>query len=73
MKRKPRTAMCIVMPALVGSFAAQAWGAMPQPATDEQIQTMIADAGKSEDYDKADLVYVLDETDVFVQKTGLAT
>jgi hypothetical protein len=34
---------------------------------------MIAAAGDSKDYDKADLAYVLDEADVYVQKSGLAT
>lgn len=34
---------------------------------------MIAAAGSTEDYDNADLVYVLDEADVHVQESGLAT
>jgi len=45
----------------------------PRPATEEEIKELIAAAGDTEDYEKADLIYVLDEADVYVQKTGLAT
>ncbi|MCH8242546.1 MAG: DUF3857 domain-containing protein [Planctomycetes bacterium] len=45
----------------------------PKPATAKQIEKMIAAAGESKDYDDADLVYVLDEADVYVYKSGLAT
>ncbi|MBU0717467.1 MAG: DUF3857 domain-containing transglutaminase family protein [Planctomycetes bacterium] len=45
----------------------------PRPATDEEIKGMIAEAGDAEDYDGADFVYVLDESDIYVQKSGLAT
>jgi len=48
-------------------------GGPPRPATDEQIKEMIAGAGEAKDYDEAALVYVLDEADVFVQDSGLAT
>ena len=45
----------------------------PRPATPEQIKDMIKAAGDAEDYDKASFVYVLDEADVFVKESGLAT
>lgn len=45
----------------------------PRPATNEEIAELIAAAGDAEDYDKADFVYVLDEADVYVRKSGLAT
>ncbi len=49
------------------------WGKPPKPATQEQIKEWIAEAGEAKDYGKASLVYVLDEADVYVQKSGLAT
>lgn len=54
----------LTMPALAGP---------PQPATDEQIAQIIKDSGKSKDYGDADLVYLLDEADIYVRSTGLAT
>ena len=48
-------------------------GQPPQPATADEIAAMISEVGKTDKYDGANLVYILDEADVFVQKTGLAT
>ena len=45
----------------------------PRPATAEQVKELITAAGEAEDFDGADFVYVLDEADVFVRKSGLAT
>jgi hypothetical protein len=45
----------------------------PRPATAEQIKEMIKAAKEAKDYDNAPFVYVLDEADVFVQDSGLAT
>lgn len=45
----------------------------PKPAGDADIRAMIAAAGDAKDYDKADLVYLLDEADVYVEPNGLAT
>ncbi|MFH0980171.1 MAG: DUF3857 domain-containing protein [Planctomycetota bacterium] len=55
-----------------GALAANAAGP-PQPATADEIKQMLASAKESKDYDNADLVYVLDEADVYVQDSGLAT
>ncbi len=64
---------CMALVLLLGWFAAPAWADPGQPATAEEIKELIASAGKAEDYDNADLVYVLDEADVYVQDSGLAT
>ncbi|MFG0252877.1 MAG: DUF3857 domain-containing protein, partial [Phycisphaerales bacterium JB038] len=45
----------------------------PQAATEEAIQQMLAEAGDASDYGNAALLYVLDEADVLVEPTGLAT
>ncbi|MBN2563085.1 MAG: DUF3857 and transglutaminase domain-containing protein [Phycisphaerae bacterium] len=45
----------------------------PKPATDGEIKDMIKAAGEAKDYDDAAIVYVLDEADVYVQDSGLAT
>ena len=45
----------------------------PKPATEQEIKDLIAAAGEAKDYDAAALVYVLDEADVYVQESGLAT
>ncbi len=61
---------------LVGSlvwFVTSATAGPPQPATDQEIKALIASAKETKDYDNADLVYVLDEADVYVQDSGLAT
>jgi len=45
----------------------------PKPATDDEIKALIASAGDAEKYKGADEVYLLDEADVYVQDSGLAT
>ncbi len=45
----------------------------PTPATDEEIKELIAKAGNAEDYKGQSLLYILDEDDVYVQDSGLAT
>ena len=55
-----------------GLAAVPALAGPPRPVTPERIVEMIASAGDTKDFDKADLVYVLDEADVFVRETGLA-
>lgn len=62
--------------ALLGLFiwtTTQASGAPPSPATSAEIAELIAKAGTTDDYEKADLVHLLDEADVYVQESGLAT
>jgi len=63
----------VLLFSLAGVCATAAWGNPPKPATNEQIKTWIAETGDAEKYDKADFVYVLDEANVYVQKSGLAT
>ncbi|MCO6439104.1 MAG: DUF3857 domain-containing protein [Phycisphaerae bacterium] len=45
----------------------------PRPATDDEVKAMIAEAGDAESFKGADIVYVLDEADVYVRPTGVAT
>ncbi len=61
---------------LVGILAA--WGATavagpPVPATSDEITALIKASGDKDAYDGADYVYLLDEADVYVQESGLAT
>jgi len=58
---------------VIGVLAGSAWAGPPRPATDEDITKMLASAGDAAAYDNAALVYVLDEADVYVQASGLAT
>jgi hypothetical protein len=51
----------------------QAVAGPPKPATDEEIKKLISSAGDAKKYENAALVYVLDEADVYVQDSGLAT
>ncbi len=53
--------------------ASVALAGAPKPATPDQIVEMIKAAGNAEDYGNAATVYVLDEADVYVQTSGLAT
>ena len=54
---------------LAGAASAQA----PKPASDEEVKAKIAAAGAAEDYDDADRVIVLDESDCTVGDNGVAT
>lgn len=58
---------------LVSAIARTAQAGAPKAATDEEISAAIASIGSAKDFDNAELVYVLDEADVFVQPSGLAT
>lgn len=51
----------------------QALAGPPRPASDEEVKAMIAAAGDSKDHGGADLVYILDEADVYVRSSGVAT
>ncbi|UCE61390.1 MAG: DUF3857 domain-containing protein [Phycisphaerales bacterium] len=62
-----------ILLALGAWFIPPASAGPPKPATAEQIKEMIAAAGEAKDYNNADIVYVLDEADVYVQDSGLAT
>ena len=57
----------------LGLAIAVAPAAPPQPVSNEEITGMIAATGDAEEYKNAAVVYVLDETDVYVKKSGLAT
>ncbi len=60
----PISTMAVVTPVPTGP---------PKPAGEAEIRAKIAAAGDAKDYDKADLVYLLDEADVYVEPNGLAT
>lgn len=64
---------CVLLLAILGWAGTGVWAGPPQPATDAEIEEMIAAAGDAEDFGNANLVYVLDEADVYVQDSGLAT
>ncbi|MCP4589815.1 MAG: DUF3857 and transglutaminase domain-containing protein, partial [bacterium] len=65
--------VAIVLGGLLGGAAASAMAGPTLPATADEIKELIAKAGSTEDYADTDLVYVLDEADVYVQDSGLAT
>ncbi len=73
MKKTMSLTTRVLLFGLMAWYAVPAMAEPPQPATDEQIKEMIASAKGAKDYDNADFVYVLDEADVYVQKSGLAT
>ena len=54
-------------------MAATVTAGPPEPATDAEIAELLKKAGDAGDYGNAAMVYVLDEADVRVQKSGLAT
>ncbi len=59
--------------ALTWGFVQSSVAGVPQAATADEIKAMIAAAGDAKDYDKAAIAIVLDEADVYVQDSGLAT
>lgn len=65
--------LCFAGAGFFGLVFASAMAGPPAPATDQEIKELIAAAGESKDYDGADMVIVLDEADVYVQDSGLAT
>lgn len=70
--RNKRTARVLIV-AAVAAWISAARADVPKPATGEEIQALIQSAGTAKDYDDAPFVYLLDEADVFVQDSGLAT
>jgi hypothetical protein len=62
----------VLLVGIAGAWAS-ARADVPLPATAEEIQAMIAETGDADDYGGADFVYVLDEADVYVQDSGLAS
>lgn len=70
MKRIP---LSLAVAALLLSVTSISVAGPPRPATDEEIQSLLKSAGETTDYGNAAMVFVLDEADVYVQKSGLAT
>ncbi len=68
-----RCRVLIALASVIGVLGADAFAGPPQPATDEGIKELLASAGDAEDYKKSSLLYVLDEADVYVENSGLAT
>jgi hypothetical protein len=58
---------------LVLALTSAASAGPPRPATEGEIAAMLAEAGDAEDYQGASIVDVLDEADVYVERSGLAT
>ncbi len=58
---------------IVGVGHSMAWAGVPQPANPIDIQHWITACGQASDYPGAAVVNVLDESDVYVQHSGLAT
>ena len=64
---------CLLLLGVWSLAVTSVWAGPLQPATDAEIAEMIAAAGDAEDYPGASLLYVLDDADVYVQDSGLAT
>ncbi|MFH1419126.1 MAG: DUF3857 and transglutaminase domain-containing protein [Planctomycetota bacterium] len=73
MTRKAVFTASVVALVLLGAGVAQALAGPPLPAKEEEIKEMISAAGDAKAYNEASVVYVLDEADVYVQDSGLAT
>lgn len=73
MKSRETWIRWVIVLAVAAGLGATALAGPPRPATEEQIREWIESAGDADDYDQADVVYVLDEADVYVQDSGLAT
>ncbi len=65
-----RVLMCCGM---VGLAALPSFAGRPHPATEPEIQRLLTTARTAADYPGADTLVVLDEADVVVDKTGLAS
>jgi hypothetical protein len=63
------TAVLLPAALLSGPAAAEP----PEPATAEEIRALLEESGDAEDYGSAAVLHVLDEADVYVQRSGLAT
>jgi transglutaminase-like putative cysteine protease len=64
-------AVCLAL--VIGWTPLDARGDVPRPASEDEIREMLSAAGDAKDYPGASLLYVLDEADVFVRRSGLAT
>lgn len=73
MRRESVVKTCLVLLITAAWHCPSALAGPPKLATDEEIKKMISSAGDAKKYDNAALVYVLDEADVYVQDSGLAT
>jgi len=73
MNRTTAVKACLIVLIVTAWYCPQAAAGPPKPATDEEIKKLISSAGDAKKYDNAALVYVLDEADVYVQDSGLAT
>jgi hypothetical protein len=64
---------CLWIAAAMAAWTLAVRADVPKPATNEDIQALIQSAGSAKDYRDAPFVYLLDEADVFVRDSGLAT
>ncbi len=62
-----------ILAAITISHGAGLAAGPPEPVTEAGIRELIDAAGEAKDYDNAAVVYLLDEADVYVQDSGLAT
>ncbi|MCB9849529.1 MAG: DUF3857 domain-containing protein [Phycisphaerales bacterium] len=69
--KSTRTALTVIV--CCAALAVRAHAGPPQPATPDDIAKMVAEAGDKDKYDGADYVDLLDEADVYVRPSGLAT
>jgi hypothetical protein len=53
--------------------SAPIWAGPPQRVTDDGIRALVADTRERDEFDGADYVVLLDEADVYVRPSGLAT
>ncbi len=67
------TVTLVLLSTVIAGWSPAVCAAPPQPATAAEISQMVAELGDAKQYDGHDVVYVLDEADVYVQKSGLAT
>ena len=65
----PQVAVCV----LTVFCSAYCLAGPPKPVDEKTLLKIIEDAGTAKDYDGASQVYLLDEADVYVQSSGLAT
>ncbi|UCG15810.1 MAG: DUF3857 domain-containing protein [Phycisphaerales bacterium] len=71
-RRVIRRGWVTIVATVIGTVGA-VFAGPPRPATEDEIRGMIETAGDAKDFDDAALVYLLDEADVYVQDSGLAT
>lgn len=73
MNRQWKAGLGVGLALAVVLFTQAAAAEPPKPATDQEIRQLIKDAGDAAAYDHAAVVVLLDEADVYVQASGLAT